>query len=87
MCLGFLLSRAIYGLFYDYLGWRGMIWIGILPALSVVYIRYFVKEPEVWTENRKRQLEYRWIQSSLLSIFKQGILCNTQSFRAHLQAD
>ena len=33
--LGFLLSSAVYGLFYDYLGWRGMLWIGILPALSV----------------------------------------------------
>ena len=31
-------------------GWRGMLWIGILPALAIVYIRYFVKEPEVWLE-------------------------------------
>jgi len=33
--LGFLLSSAIYGLFYSYIGWRGMLWIGVLPALSV----------------------------------------------------
>jgi MFS transporter, SHS family, lactate transporter len=76
--LGFLLSSAIYGLFYDYLGWRGMLWIGIVPALSVVYIRYFVKEPEVWAENRKRQrVENREVRAPLLSIFKQGILGNT----------
>ena len=25
---------VIYGLFYDYIGWRGMLWIGILPALD-----------------------------------------------------
>src|SRR5215472_869917 len=49
--LGFLLSSAIYGLFFDTIGWRGMLWIGVLPALSIVYIRYFVKEPEVWVEN------------------------------------
>src|SRR5262249_8472069 len=30
--LGFLLSSAVYGLFYQHLGWRGMLWIGILPA-------------------------------------------------------
>jgi MFS transporter, SHS family, lactate transporter len=53
--LGFLLSSAVYGLFYNYLGWRGMLWVGILPALTVVYIRYFVKEPEVWAENRRQQ--------------------------------
>ena len=53
--IGFLLSSVIYGLFFDYIGWRGMLWIGVLPALSIVYIRYFVKEPEVWVENRKLQ--------------------------------
>src|SRR5437016_7937306 len=53
--IGFLLSSVIYGLFYDYIGWRGMLWIGVLPALSIVYIRYFVKEPEVWVENRRQQ--------------------------------
>ena len=52
--LGFLLSSAVYGLFYDYLGWRGMLWIGVLPALTVVYVRYFVKEPDVWVENLLR---------------------------------
>ena len=76
--LGFLLSSVIYGLFYDYLGWRGMLWIGIVPALSVVYIRYFVKEPEVWVENRKRQrVENRQVRAPLLSIFKRGMLGNT----------
>src|SRR5580658_6185493 len=36
--LGFLLSSIVYGLFYNFLGWRGMLWIGILPALSIIYI-------------------------------------------------
>src|ERR1700740_383851 len=31
--LGFLLSSAIYGLFYSYIGWRGMLGGGGLPAL------------------------------------------------------
>jgi SHS family lactate transporter-like MFS transporter len=76
--LGFLLSSAIYGLFYNHLGWRGMLWIGILPALSVVYIRYFVKEPEVWAENRRRQhVENRQVRTPLFSIFRVGILANT----------
>src|SRR5262244_444811 len=53
--LGFLLSSAVYGLFYSYIGWRGMLWIGVLPALSVFYVRKFVKEPPVWLENRRLQ--------------------------------
>src|SRR5437016_2865457 len=50
--LGFLLASGVYGMFYQHLGWRGMLWIGILPALAVVFVRYFVKEPPVWVENR-----------------------------------
>ena len=53
--IGFLLSSVIYGLFFDIIGWRGMLWVGVLPALSIIYVRYFVKEPEVWLENRKLQ--------------------------------
>src|SRR5947209_7855857 len=41
--LGYLLSTACYMAFYDSFGWRGMLWIGILPALAVVYVRFFVK--------------------------------------------
>jgi len=76
--LGFLLSSVIYGLFYDLIGWRGMLWIGILPALSIIYIRYFVKEPPVWVENRRRQgAESREMRTPLFAIFKRGVLGNT----------
>jgi SHS family lactate transporter-like MFS transporter len=76
--LGFLLSSAVYGLFYSYLGWRGMLWIGILPALAVVFVRYFVKEPAVWVENRRLQREQnRECRAPLLSIFKRELIGNT----------
>ena len=45
--IGFLLSSALYGLFYDVIGWRGLLMIGILPALLIIYIRLFVKEPAI----------------------------------------
>ena len=53
--IGFLMSFAIYGLFYNSIGWRGMLIVGVLPALAVVYVRFFVKEPAVWVENRRLQ--------------------------------
>src|SRR5437879_11181393 len=53
--IGFLLSSVIYGLFYDSIGWRGMLWIGVLPALSIAWIRYYVKEPTICVENRRQQ--------------------------------
>jgi SHS family lactate transporter-like MFS transporter len=78
--LGFMLSSAIYGLFYSYIGWRGMLWIGVLPALSVLYVRKYVTEPPVWLENRRRQREeQREVRVPLLSIFKPRVLGNTLS--------
>jgi SHS family lactate transporter-like MFS transporter len=76
--LGFLLSSAAYWLLYDRFGWRGMLWIGILPALAIVYVRFFVKEPPVWVENRRRQrVETREVKAPLIAIFKRGVIGNT----------
>ena len=76
--IGYLLSSAAYGLLYGSIGWRGLLWLGILPALTVVYVRYFVKEPPVWVENRRRQrAENREVRLPLFSIFKRGMIGNT----------
>jgi MFS transporter, SHS family, lactate transporter len=76
--LGALLSSAAYGLLYNYIGWRGLLIIGVLPALAILYVRRYVREPEVWLENRRRQrAEKREVKVPLLSIFKLSILGNT----------
>src|SRR5439155_1128692 len=76
--IGFLLSSVIWGVFGDYIGWRGMLWIGVLPALSIVYIRYFVTEPPIWVENRRQQREKQHeVRAPLIEIFKRGMLANT----------
>src|SRR3984893_113606 len=76
--LGFALSSVAYWLLFDTIGWRGLLWLGILPAIVCVYIRYYVKEPEVWVENRKRQREHKKeVRVPLLTIFKPALLGNT----------
>jgi len=76
--IGFLLSSAIYGLFYNYIGWRGLLMIGIAPALLIIYIRLFVKEPEIWVENQRQQkAQNREVRAPLFSIFKPELLGNT----------
>jgi SHS family lactate transporter-like MFS transporter len=80
--LRFMLSSGIYGLFYAYLGWRGMLWVGVVPAISVFYIRKFIKEPPIWLENRRRQrVEEREVRVPLISIFKPRVLANTLTAR------
>jgi len=76
--LGFALSALAYGFLFDLIGWRGLLWIGILPALVVVWIRYYVKEPEVWVENKRKQKESKAeVKAPLFSIFKRGLRYNT----------
>ncbi len=78
--LGALMSSAAYGLLYTSIGWRGLLMIGVLPALLIVYVRRYVKEPEVWLENRRLQrTQKREVRVPLLSIFKRGMLANTMT--------
>src|SRR5271170_2379291 len=78
--LGALLSSAAYGLLYTSIGWRGLLMLGVLPALWIVYVRRYVKEPPVWVENRRLQrLQQREVKVPLLKIFKRGLLANTMT--------
>ncbi len=53
-------------------GWRAMFWIGILPALLVLYIRQNVEEPEVFSKTRDT-LEKRQ-ESHFMEIFSPAVL-------------
>src|ERR1044072_6178508 len=83
--LGFALSALAYGLLYSPLeawhkgyGWRGMLILGVLPALACVWIRMYVKEPEVWAENKKIQdTSQKQVSLPLFAIFKRRYLFNT----------
>jgi MFS transporter, SHS family, lactate transporter len=76
--VGFLMSSALYALLYNSIGWRGMLWMGVLPAFSVFYVRYLVKEPPIWAENRRLQrVEHREVRTPFFRIFKREMLGNT----------
>ena len=76
--IGFLLSSLAYGLLYDIIGWRGLLILGVLPALTVVWIRIYVKEPKVWVENRRIQREQKQeFRAPLFEIFRPRVLSNT----------
>ena len=36
-------------------GWRGVFFVGVLPALFTIWVRRKVKEPAIWLERRARQ--------------------------------
>jgi SHS family lactate transporter-like MFS transporter len=76
--LGYALAAAANWLLFADFGWRGLLWIGILPAFAVIYVRFFVKEPEVWAENKRQQTANQTeVHLPLFTIFKRKYLWNT----------
>ncbi|HEY1339129.1 MAG TPA: MFS transporter [Bryobacteraceae bacterium] len=49
---GYLLSAICYFLLFDRVGWRPLFFLGGLPALLALFVRFRVKESEVWQRTR-----------------------------------
>jgi SHS family lactate transporter-like MFS transporter len=49
---GYLLATLVNGFAYPLLGWRGMFFIGAVPAVLVLFIRLGVHESPAWLEDR-----------------------------------
>lgn len=52
--VGYLLAAVCYFFVYPRWGWRPMFFIGGLPALLALFVRYGVKESEVWERTKHR---------------------------------
>jgi SHS family lactate transporter-like MFS transporter len=59
---GYFLASIVYALLFQYIGWRGMFMVGVVPALLVFYIRRSVPESPTWKPTTA--------QSSTLAVLK-----------------
>jgi MFS transporter, SHS family, lactate transporter len=81
---GFLLSSLVFEYVYPHvntgtdMGWRVMLWIGILPAFLVFFIMKGVKESPVWLD-RQRHLKERSQKDSLslVRLFQRDLVMTT----------
>ncbi len=48
---GYFLASIVYGLLFQYIGWRGMFMVGVIPALLVLYVRRNVPESPSWSRD------------------------------------
>jgi SHS family lactate transporter-like MFS transporter len=48
---GYLLAAVAYRFVFPSLGWRWMFWLGGIPAILALYIRWHVPESEAWKEH------------------------------------
>ena len=78
---GFMISSFAFQFLYPVfnatpgLGWRAMFWIGVLPALLVLWIRNGVSESPVWLERQKHLSESnKRDQVSVVRILKPDLI-------------
>jgi MFS family permease len=74
--VGYALAAAITALVMPRLGWRGVFFCGVLPALITFWIRRHVEEPEIWKESRAEEKKSA-ARSSLADIFRRPFARNT----------
>lgn len=55
-------------------GWRWVFAVGLIPALLLLVIRLFVKEPEVWHASKAKAKETGQRVGSILNLFKDPLL-------------
>jgi MFS transporter, SHS family, lactate transporter len=83
--MGFLLSSLVFEFGYPMvshsgtdLGWRVMLWIGILPAFLVLFIMKGVSESPVWLDRQRHLREHKQRDSlSLVRLFHPDLIWTT----------
>jgi MFS transporter, SHS family, lactate transporter len=82
--MGFLLSSLVFQFVYPVvnrgtdMGWRVMLWIGILPAVLVFFIMKGVKESPVWLDRQRHLKEQNQKDSlSLPRLFRHDLIATT----------
>ena len=82
--MGFLLSSLVFEFVYPHLtgggdmGWRWMMWIGILPSFLVFFIMKGVKESPVWLDRQRHLKDTSSRDSlSLLKLFRPDLIWTT----------
>ena len=67
---------AVYALVEEQTAWRVLFWLGVLPALLILYIRRHISDPEVFRVTKERQAR-TGESSNFMLIFSPGVLRTT----------
>ncbi len=71
-----LLATLLFSVFPQEAAWRALFWVGLSPALLVLFLRRFVKEPPVFSETQQK-LAAAGRRANFLEIFSPPILRTT----------
>jgi len=74
--LAALLATLFFSIMPAELAWRALFWVGVTPALLVLFVRRAVDEPAVFTQTQ-RNLDAAGARTNFLEIFSPAILKTT----------
>ncbi len=74
--VGYAAAAGVTALILPRFGWRGVFFVGVLPALFTFWIRRHVEEPEIWKGAQREKMTTAG-KGSLLEIFRPPYLRNT----------
>jgi SHS family lactate transporter-like MFS transporter len=80
---GYFLASIVYGLFFQYIGWRGMFMVGVIPAILVFYIRRKVPESPTWRPARARSNTLAFVRSHWQLGIYAALLMTAFNFFSH----
>jgi SHS family sialic acid transporter-like MFS transporter len=64
-------AAIIYGLVYPHFGWRGMFFVGVIPAILLgLFIIYCVPEPPMWQKARARREATQRGSNPIIALFR-----------------
>ena len=75
--VGYLLATVVYFTVYPAFGWRALFFVGVLPALLVLYIRSRVPESPAWSAQGRPARGGLAERVSLLRLFQRDLLPTT----------
>jgi SHS family lactate transporter-like MFS transporter len=77
---GYLLAAICYAFIFPRFGWRPLFFLGGLPALLALYVRFHIKESQVWKETRQatwkdfvQVLAIHWKLLIYIALFMAGL--------------
>jgi len=83
---GYLLAALCYIFVFPRFGWRPLFFLGGLPALLALFVRYRVKESDVWKKTRQatwkdfsQVVTYHWKLFVYIALFMAGLQLTTHS--------
>ena len=77
--IGEAIAALVVAVVLPHYGWRGVFFVGVLPALLVFWIQRSVPEPAIW-KNRERSARGIWLNKLLeKDVFRNGLLATAMN--------